>query len=235
MHEWLKSYTPGCYIDVKDNTKTWKVSKISSFSESVLTVEINSTQDEEFSPTSPNLAPFRKYTSLSSLKPYTLSVIDLSTLSNNLQNLPETGHEITQLLRGKLFFAVEYLLDWKFPAELENSAVLEFFQRFLDYFAKYLGVYQTLLPKGLKAEAQETEDFETGLVKSWPEVCLTAKRIFGLDPKTNRTLITMRLVPENYKYCPLTADKKSTLSFIVNYFASIGGFEQILNLVSAIE
>jgi len=235
MHDWLKSYIPGFYIDAKDNTKTWKVGKITAFSESILTVQIDNTQDEEFSPTSPNLAPFRKYTSLSSLKLPTLSATSLSSLSANLQNPPETGTEITQFLRGSVFFAVEYLLDWKFSAELENSAVLDFFQRFLAYFIKYLEACRELFPKSLKAEAQETEDFESGLIKSWPEVCLTAKRLFGLDSKTNKTLVMMRQVPENYKYSPLTADKKSTLSFIVNYFASIGGFEQILNLVSPIE
>lgn len=113
--------------------------------------------------------------------------------------------------------------------------MFEFFQSFLTCFVQFLTNCQNLFNKNFRADGQVSEDFDSAYVKCWPEVFLTARRIFGLDPKTNKNLHNLRYVPEGFKYCVLTADKKSTLSFFVNFFASIGGFDQILNLVSITE
>lgn len=231
MHEWLKSYTPGDYIDIKDSSKTWKVGKITAFSESSLSVSIDTLQDQEFPLSSPNLSPFRKQTSLSPTKVFTLSSSDLKSLTNTFRPLPSTPHDLSQFLRGKVYFAVEFLLDYNFPPELEIVEVFEFFQSFLTCFVEFLSNCCNLFSKHKKVD----EDFDSVYVKCWPEVFFTAKRLFGLDPKTSKSLHNLRYVPEGYKYCVLTADKKSALSFFVNFFASIGGFDQILKLVSITE
>lgn len=243
MHEWLKPYSIGCYIDAKHHSKSWKVAKIISISDSSLCVTFDGWPDENsesFDLDSMNLAPFRKHSSLYTgpkdcERELDKTTEDIKNLSNQLKDLPSSAFEITQLLRGSSFIVIDQLLDWKSESLIENEVILSLFSTFLTFFVDFLEkagqFFEFLHQDHLNFE----NHFEVAFILSWPEVCQTARKLLGLETRSFKVLSMMKHVPSYYKFSSFTADKKTTLSYLVNLFASLSGFDRMLELVSVTE
>ena len=243
MHEWLTLYSIGSYIDAKHNTKTWKIARITSICEGSLAVFfVGSPIDQEqiFDLDSPNLAQFRKHTSLYTVpkspdRDLHKSTSDVKHLTSQLKSLPSSPFELTQLLRGSSCLLIDQLLDWSSEAKIENEAILDLFSTFISFYVDYIEkssqFFSLLRSEGLSFE----ENADLALVLAWGEVNQTAKKLLGLEGRSYRVLSSVKHIPSYYKFCSITADKKTTLSYLVNLFASLGGFDRILELVSNTE
>lgn len=245
MSEWLSDYTERTFIDSKDTTKAWCVGIIQSIDHTSKTLRVrydgwSSKWDNTFTFSSGLIAPFRKYSELYTgqknfaIRDWVYSQEELLEVQEQLKSLPTSPFDITQFLRGRLFTIIDCLLVMEYQSVDDLEAVVEFFKGVLGFIVTWISksyewikdYYESLgMEKGFLANEN------SAMYAAWPEMLLTLKRLFGLDPRTAKQLVTWRLVPEDYEYFPATANKNHTLAFFVNYFASLGGFSAIMDLV----
>lgn len=241
---WLDEYKVACFIDSKDTSNTWCVAKIIKIDHENRNVSIryegwSDKWDNTFPFNSPKIAPFRLHSQLytgqknTALRSFFYSEDYLEELSGKMENLPNDAFQVTQFLRGELFLAVDCLLVHNF----QNNSEIDKTITFLSKVIKFIVGWIKSSPEHFKTLNQSQPDhfltdFNCALASSWRELIFTLKRIFGLDPRTCRSLVSGSRVPENYTFSPDTDTKPKTVNYFINYFHSLGGFQSILNILN---
>lgn len=241
MSEWISDYQEGSFIDSRDTMNTWCTSRVLAINFDSKWIRIrydgwSEKWDNTFSFTSNRIAPFRKKSELytgqkcTAIRTWEFSLEEIASCIETMENLPKTPFKITQFVRGKLFTLVDCLLvnEYKNQPDLEASIsfftkVLEFIVTWLKNFKEHFVYYNEYLnnPDSFLINPQ------VSLSCAWPELLFTLKRLFALDLRTSRPLLSWDIVPKDYSFTPSTEPRNKTLFYLINYFSSISGFDII--------
>ena len=244
MTEWLDFYQKGSFIDIKDSSNIWRVGKIASIDRQEKKASVffdgysqNSCLSVEL--TSSRIAPFRKYSKLYTgqqlvQRDWVFSFSDIIDIADNLTSDQESPFMVTQLLRGHLFTFVECLLTYNYTEYEDLETAVQFFTKVLDFIVMWMKECKSnfhLYYDSLSDPDLFLNNCQAAKVCAWPELLFTLKRLFGLDLRTSQRLVNWKCYPQNYTYCPITANKANTLSYLINYFAGQEGFIVIIELL----
>ena len=242
MSEWLSEYQEGSFVDCKDTMNTWCISKILSINKEAKWIRVrydgwSEKWDSSFSFHSNRICPFRRRSELYTgqkgiaIRNWTFSAKELADAAEKLKNLPSTPFEVTQFLRGQIFTLIDCLLVFDYKQVSDLEAVIQFFMVFLDFLVMWIKNSAQLFPfyyEGVINPDLFLTNYDVAKASAWPELIFTLKRLFGLDPRTSKQIVSWTVLPSDYSSSPLTIMNPSTISFLINYFASIGGFEAVL-------
>lgn len=246
MSEWISDYEPGCYIDSRDTSNSWCIGKVINLSKEgkIITVRYDGWSekwDKTFSFLSNRIAPFRRKSELytgqkgTAIRSWQFCIKELSETAEKLLSLPETAFGLTQLLRGHLFTLVDCLLVCEYKQVSDLEAAILFLTSVLDFLVSWLRSANELFAcyyECLAFPELFLTNSNAAKVSAWPELLFTLKRLFGLDPRTAKSLNTWTYVPENFAHSENFKGKiNSTSLYFLNYFASINGFAVILDLI----
>lgn len=245
MSEWLNNYSTHSYIDSKDTTKTWCACIILNIDYNTKNLKIHyegwgTKFDRTLSFSSSLIAPFRKHSILYTgqkdlaIRDWVFSKSELFEVKSILKSLPKYAFDLTQFIRGRLFTLVDCLLVTEYM-DLENlKDVVSFLQDVLDFIKDWIRDSQMCIKdyyENLNNDDGVFDNWNYAYYAAWPEVIFTLKRLFGLDLRTGKQLVTWKIVPENYVFSLNTKNLPTTIGFFVNYFAKIGGFDRILDVL----
>ena len=78
-------------------------------------------------------------------------------------------------------------------------------------------------------------DDNVALASAWPELLITLRRIFGLDPRTYKFHKYYNVQLKDYEPWYGSSVKSSSnpvTFFFINYFGKMGGFEALIHVLS---
>ena len=199
---------------------------------------------------SKRLAPFRrhtvKYTGMQTTKRnWALSESEMVKFEKKVSKLLEKGlycknaYETTQFYRGEFFIFMENLIEWDFSEMLcVLDRVIQFFTNAMKLIIKLLDTYPSLFQyyfKSLENSDLFLTDNDVALAKTWPEIMDTLNKMLAMDPRCRRFFLTYHNYPEDYVFSPYSLKKDTysgTFLYLLNLFASLEGFEKIVQIVS---
>ena len=197
------------------------------------------------------LAPFRMrsfgYTGPkeNSVRDWTFKPEEIQDLEDNLRSLINgnlsTGNagKTTQLIRGALFNTVDNLLIYYYKKN-EYMRAVQFFSTVLEYFVEWLKKAADLFPvyyDSLANPEKYLNDDKVALAVSWPELLITLKRIFGLDPRTSKFhtrsySLSLKDLKDYEPWYGSTLKANNFQSYFINYFGKKEGFDLLISLLS---
>ncbi|OMJ74578.1 hypothetical protein SteCoe_26477 [Stentor coeruleus] len=239
MSEWISDYQEDSFIDSRDTMNTWCTGRVLAINFDSKWIRIrydgwSEKWDNTFSFTSNRIAPFRKKSELytgqkgTAIRDWEFSLEEIAASKETMENLPKTAFKITQFIRGKLFTLVDCLLVYDYKTQSDLKASISFFTKVLDFivtwlknFKEHFAYYNEYLtnPESFLTNPQ------VALSCAWPELLFTLKRLFALDLRTSRPLLSWEIIPKVYSFTTLTEQRNKTLFYLINYFSSIGGFD----------
>lgn len=246
----------GSYIDSKDTTGNWCVSKVikHDLEQGKLVIRYDgwsSKWDMDVHKTSSKIAPFRTYSQLYTgqrkiaIRDWSFSIEELDETEARLRDMLksdlkcEDAYCTTQFIRGHVFTLIDCLLVNTFKNKAEMHKSVEFFGTVIEFIVEWMKKAKELLPKYYEALTNSElfkSDNDTALACAWPELLFTLKRLFGLDERTCKFFKSNSYATKTYQASDLTYYKTSssnslTLLYLINLFAKLGGFECILKLL----
>jgi hypothetical protein len=245
MSEWISEYHEGCYIDSKDTMNTWCIGKVLSINKDAKLIRIrydgwSEKWDSTFPFNSNRIGPFRKKSELytgqkgTAIRDWTFSIPEISQATEKLQNLPNSAFGITQFLRGELFTLVDCLLVYDYKQSLDLEVAIDFFTKVIEYIVIWIKMSKDLFPcyyDSISNPDLFLTNPKAALASAWPELIFTLKRLFGFDLRTSKKFFAIYHMPETYEFGLDTINKSTTISYFINYFAFLGGFSAILEIL----
>jgi hypothetical protein len=193
------------------------------------------------------LAPFRSksigYTGQkeNAIREWTFRPEELQECEEKLRNLIHgtlsTGSSglTTQFLRGQIFTLVDNLLVYPYKKN-EHMKVVPFFCTVLEYIVEWLKKAAELFPiyyDSLTNPDIFLTDDKVALAVAWPELLITLRRIFGLDPRTCKFHRTNSWLMKDYDPWYGSSVKSGNLtSYFINYFGKKEGIDLLISLLS---
>ena len=249
-----EEWNVGSYADyLYEESNTWEVVKISekNLNQDELLLEIDGLKFYiSCNITSPKLAPFRSktvgYTGPEdrAVRSWSYSYDEVQKCEAYLIQLKNdslsTGnaYKTRQFLRGELFTIVDNLLTYDYKNS-EYKKVAAFFYTVTSYIADWLKKSDEMFPiyyESLLNPSAFWDNDICALVMAWPELLLTLKRIFGMDPRTSKfhKLYDIKL-KDKTKWLSTYFTKKTdnkTRSFFIDSFWKMEGFQLIINILN---
>jgi hypothetical protein len=167
----------------------------------------------------------------------------LITLAEEKYNCQDP-HFICQFVRGQVFILVDALLAnvgrMTTPEDLQLE--LEFFDNFMRCVIQYLKCLPCYLPEYIEARAVNPNLYlvmdSMAIVSCYPELIESLGKMFGSHPRCqiffNNNDIPLKSYPSTYA---IRVKERLFVNYngnvnCINYFATLKGFDEILNLLS---
>lgn len=243
----------GTYLDYQDlAARQWSVIKILEINRDEITFEFDG-WPKKWNTTcklsSKKLMPFRFKSSgytgpkENAIRDWTFRPEEVQFCEDKLKAYtngslsPDNPFETTQFLRGELFTLVDNLLVANYRKN-EHLRVISFFTIVVDYIVEWLKKATTeffpLYYDWINSPENMLSDNKTALAIAWPELLITLKRIFGLDPRTSRFHRNNTMSLKDYEpwYGSVIKNNSTITSYFVNIFGKKQGFDIIISLLS---